>query len=187
MRELVYFVAVSLDGQIAGPDGDVTAFPMVGQHIDMIISDYRETLPAVALQAMGLEVEPKHFDTVLMGWGTYEAGLVQGVDDPYPHLRQHVFTRSAKAVPEGIDVSADPASVVRRLKQEPGKGIWLCGGGQLASTVVDQIDRLVLKVNPIVLGQGTPLFSHGYAPQQFALTGSRAYSSGVVVNEYERR
>lgn len=186
MRTLTYYVAVSLDGRISGPDDDYSAFPMEGDHIEMIKRDYPETLPAAALAALGLEPGDR-FDTVMMGWNTYAAGFQLGVDDPYPHLRQYVASRQDRSVPDGITVVDDPVSTVRALKAEPGDArIWLCGGGQLASALVDEIDELVLKVNPLVLGDGVPLFAHAYDARAFSLTRATPYESGVVVNEYAR-
>lgn len=190
MRELVYYVAVSLDGRIAGPDGEFSAFPVEGDHIEMIVRDYRDTLPAAWLERAGLAADRSRFDTVLMGWNTYAAGLAHGIDDPYPHLRQYVFSTRSRDVPDGITlVSGDVLETVRALKAEDeGSAIWLCGGGLLASQIVSEIDRLVLKVNPVVLGDG-PAMIHGggYDPRDFTLVASTPYRSGVVVNEYERR
>lgn len=188
MRELTYYVAVSLDGFIDGPGGDVSAFPVTGDHVEMICRDYVDTLPDVALRALGLEAHGTRFDTTLMGWRTYAAGF-PATRDPYPHTRQVVFSRSRTAadVPAGITVTDEtPGAVVRRLKAEPGTGIWLCGGGALAGQLVDEIDRLVLKVNPVVLGSGTPLVAGAVGPSAFTLTASTPYRSGVVVNEYAR-
>ena len=188
MRELVYYVAVSLDGRIAGPDRDFSAFPSEGDHLDMILREYCDALPAFALEAAGLTADLSRFDTVLMGWDTYAAGFPFGVRDPYPHLRQHVFSRADREVATGITLGDDPVAVVRRLKAEQGgSGIYLCGGGQLASSLIDEIDRLVLKVNPVVMGDGRPVFAHGYDPKVFHLDASTSYRSGVVVNEYARR
>lgn len=186
MRELTYFVAVSLDGRIAGPGDDFSAFPTTGDHLDMIAADYRDTLPGHGLAALGLTADGSRFDTVVMGWNTYAVGLPFGVDNPYPHLRQHVFSRSARTAPAAVRVLADdPVQTVRALKAEPhGSGIWLCGGGLLAATLADEIDELVLKVNPVVLGDGPSLFRSGYQPRPFSLTASTAYGSGVVVNTY---
>lgn len=85
-------------------------------------------------------------------------------------------------------VTADTVTTVRDLKcASSGSDIWLCGGGLLAATLADEIDRLVLKVNPLVFGQGVSLFAGYYSPHAFALTSTTPYDSAVVVNEYERR
>lgn len=185
MRELIYYIAVTLDGMIADKDGDFSAFP-AGDHIQAICQEYPETLPAPALEAMGVTPQNHHFDTVLMGWNTYAVGLKEGLASPYPHLRQFVFSRTQTEAADGISLTAgDPVAVVRKLKAEEGKGIWLCGGAQLAGALFHEIDRLFLKVNPIVLGEGIPLFaSAALDGQRFALRSSRAFASGVLFNEY---
>lgn len=188
MRELTYYVAVTLDGRISGPDDDFSAIPVVGDHIDMIVRDWRDTLPAPGLRALGIEADNSRFDAVVMGWGTYAAGVQHDVVDPYPHLDQVVVTRghADHAFPAGVRTTADPVAEVRRLKQQDGVGIWLCGGGKLAAAVADEIDRLVLKVNPIVLGEGPALFDGAYTPRSFRRTAVTPYESGVVITEYER-
>lgn len=186
MRELTYYVAVSLDGRISGPADDFSAFPVEGDHIEMIKRDYRDTLPEVGLRMLGLTADGSRFDTTLMGWNTYAAGFTH-TRDPYPHTRQYVFsrTRTPGDVPDGITLTGeDPVEVVRRLKKEEGTGIWLCGGGLLAGALADEIDRLVLKVNPVVLQDGVPLFAAPYAPHTFRLERSTPYESGVMINEY---
>lgn len=189
MRTLTYYVATTLDGCIAGPDGSFDAFATEGDHIDAIVRDYTETLPAPALDALGLTPTNERFDTVLMGWNTYAAGLPH-VDDPYPHLRQYVFSRRHRRAGASAIVTAEkPAEVVRSLKAEPdGSGIWLCGGAQLAGALIDEIDELVLKVNPILFGAGIPLVTGAaFDPSAFERTDSRAYDSGVVITSYRRR
>ena len=190
MRILTYLVATTLDGFIADLDGGYDAFAVTGDHIDMLIREHPDTLPGAALDALGITAPTSGFDTVVMGWSTYATGLPTVVD-PYPHLRQYVFSRSRTAadVPGGVTVTADPpAEVVRSLKAESSpSGIWLCGGGQLASALLPEIDRLVLKVNPVVLGAGIPLFADRLdEPLPFTLTSSRPFASGVVVSTYDR-
>ena len=186
MLALTYYVAVSLDGFIAGPEHDVSDFLYEGDHIDMIFREYRDTLPKVGLDALGLTATGERFDTTLMGWSTYAAGFTH-TRDPYPHTRQIVFSRShaPDEAPPNITVSdARPVEVVRALKAKQGAGIWLCGGGDLAGQLIDEVDRLVLKVNPIVLGGGTPLFGGVTGTRTWHLDVSTPYESGVVVNEY---
>ncbi len=188
MRELVYYVAVSLDGYIAAPDDTFDAFPMQGDHIDMILRDYTDTIPTRGLEALGLTPPLARFDTVLMGWNTYAVGGQNPPDGPYGHLEQYVFSRtrtSADVEPAVTLTNDNPVEVARSLKAEEGSGIWLCGGGILASALVDEIDRLILKVNPVLLGSGKRLFAERtYEPTAPMLISSTPYESGVVVNEY---
>lgn len=190
MRELTYYVAVSLDGYIAGPDGEFDTFLAVGDHMEAIWSHYCGTAPTQLAEAAGLSVSDGPFDTVLMGRNTYAAGLPH-LPDPYQHLRQLVFTRTPSQRPEGSDAveftPADPVASVRALKQEEGRGIWLCGGGALAAALIDEIDRLALKINPVVLGDGISLFGPAeYSPMAWKPTRTQAFTSGVIFAEYAR-
>ena len=81
-------------------------------------------------------------------------------------------------------VKHDPVGLVRTLKQEPGLGIWLCGGAILAGALYDEIDELVLKVNPVVLGTGTPLFRGARGPTRLELTNHQTFAGGVAVHHY---
>ncbi|MFJ6533234.1 dihydrofolate reductase family protein [Microbacterium sp. NPDC091662] len=186
MRELVYYAAVTLDGYIAGPNGEFDAFLVEGDHMEGINRRFADTLPTVAAEALGIEQKREVFDTVLMGWNTYQVG---GLPSPYAHLRQIVFSRTKSAEAENLEVTAeDPVSVVRRLKQEDGTDIWLCGGGALAASLADEIDRLILKRQPLLFGTGIPLFGERpYHPERFDAVQTVAYESGVVFTELERR
>ena len=186
MRELVYYVAVSLDGYIAAPDDSFDDFPMQGDHIDMILREYTDTIPTLGLRATGLTPDLSRFDTVLMGWNTYKAGGIHPPEGPYGHLKQYVFSRKHSGVEAAVTLTGeDPVAVVRKLKSERGSGIWLAGGGMLASAVAGEIDRLILKVNPILLGSGKRLFAErAYSPIRSRLVASTPFESGVVVDEY---
>ncbi|WP_139418074.1 dihydrofolate reductase family protein [Agromyces laixinhei] len=190
MRELVYYVAVSLDGFIAGPAGEFDAFPVEGDHMAALNDRFADAIPTDIADAYGIQSDGSMFDSVLMGWNTYEVGRTAS---PYRHLRQIVFsrTRTESDIPgetRNLTVTdEDPVDAVRRLKAESGRSIWLCGGGSLAGALVDEIDRLVLKRNPVLFGDGIPLFTPGaYDPQRFDEIETTAYESGVVVSEYVR-
>jgi dihydrofolate reductase len=189
MRALVYFVAVSLDGRIAGPDGSFDAFPLDGQYLAELNADWGDGLPTAFHRATGLQPPGTRWDTVLMGRATFEPAIAAGVAGPYEHLTQYVFSRSLDpAEHPGVQVVAeDPVTFVERLKQQPGGDIWLCGGGRLAGTLAPQLDRLVLKVNPVVLGDGVPLLdAPGLAASAWRLVDHRVHDLGVVLLSYER-
>lgn len=183
MRELTYYAAVTLDGFIAGPGGEFDGFPVTGDHMAAINERYADTVPTDYAEALGLRQDRSLFDTVLMGWNTYAVG---GMDSPYRHLRQIVFSRTRTAAGENLEVTdADPVDVVRGLKREEGAGIWLCGGAELAAVLAPEIDRLVLKRYPVLFGNGIPLFGgRPYRPSGLEEVGTTVFDSGVVFSEY---
>ncbi|MFB9904091.1 dihydrofolate reductase family protein [Allokutzneria oryzae] len=186
MRKLTYYIATTLDGFISGPDGSIDFFPMEGDHIQAIVEEFPETIPGHLRPHLGMAADTPNrtFDTVVMGRGTYDPALTVGVTSPYPHLRQVVFSRSLAPRNDVEVVAGDPVAKIRELKQEDGLGIWLCGGGNLAAQLREEIDELVLKVNPVICGSGTPLFAGGFHPGAFTLTGLRQFGSGVVKMRY---
>ncbi|MBA0050255.1 dihydrofolate reductase [Streptomyces sp. AJS327] len=190
MRRLTYFVATTLDGFIASPDSDHSMFLEGEDHGAWALSRMPETVPTAYRRLVpGLaERENVRFDTVLMGRGTYERGLRDGAASPYAHLRQYVLSRSLeKAADPAVEVvSRDAVDFVRELKREDGMEIWLCGGGKLAGALREEIDELVLKVNPVAIGSGVPLFDAEYSAWPFTTIGGRVYDSGVAVMSYAR-
>ncbi|KJY27993.1 deaminase/reductase, partial [Streptomyces sp. NRRL S-495] len=99
MRKLTYFVATTLDGFIAGPDGgDPTGpdgfFTVTPDYLEHLVTHYPETLPGPARDALGITATGTRFDTVLEGRRSYQVGLDAGFADAYPHLRHLVFSRT---------------------------------------------------------------------------------------------
>lgn len=190
MRTLVYYVATTLDGFIAAPDGSPDFFGLEPDLAAHIAEHFPQTLPTFTHPRFGIEGPPQgRFDAVVMGRATYDPALRVGITSPYAHLRQYVFSRSLppSTDPEVQIVAGDPVAFVRALKREPGRDIWLCGGGQLAGQLLPEVDELVLKLNPYVVGSGIPLAARGFEPHRFALVDSRPLDSGVVVLHYLRR
>jgi dihydrofolate reductase len=185
MRELVYYVAVSIDGYIADPTGGFDAFLIEGDHASVVFGEYADALPAHAHAALGIEPPKTRFDTVIMGWNTLTPALDIGITSPYPHLRQIVVSRQPRDVDPAIMLTDDPLTTVHSLKREDGLDVWLCGGGELAGTLLSEIDRLVIKRNPVVFGSGISMFgSASSEPAAFTLTEIRSFESGVVIEEY---
>ncbi|HLS78521.1 MAG TPA: dihydrofolate reductase family protein [Nocardia sp.] len=191
MRKLTYYVAATIDGFIATEDGSVDFFPVGGDHSQAITAQYPETLPTKVRESLGIAKRNSSFDTVLMGRKTHDFGVRTGTSSPYEHLRQYVVSTTLTESPGvGVElISEDPLGRVRELKKEQGLGIWLCGGGELAQTLLPEIDQIFLKLYPIVLGRGRPLFGGGQRlpkPEQFRVITSRVFEDGVAFLKYSR-
>lgn len=172
MRKLSYYVATTVDGFIAHEDSSVGGFLYDGEHV----TDYLQSLK-------------DWFDVVLMGRKTYEFGFQYGVTNPYPWLKQYVFSRTMKESPDAnVELFSDNIlDLVKKLKSEPGKGIYLCGGTNLATLLFAKnlIDEVILKVNPVLFGSGLPLFSGIGRNIELKLTSSRIYDNGVLLLRYD--
>ncbi|WP_433265614.1 dihydrofolate reductase family protein [Actinosynnema sp. CS-041913] len=185
MRNLTYLVAMSLDGFIAAPDGGFADFLFEGDHMAAIVEEYPDALPAQLREALGIDAPNTNFDTVLMGRATYE--VPGGLPSPYPHLRQYVVSSTLSGTPADVEVvPGDVLAKVRELKAEDGLDLWLCGGGKLAASLLPEIDRLILKIHPIVLGKGIPLFDGEFPVAQFAKAAARTFTTGVVFVTYTK-
>ena len=159
---------MSLDGYIAGPNGES----------DWIVAD-----PDVDFRALW-----GSFDTILMGRKTYEAVRGAGRAGEMPGMRVHVFSRTLRPADcPGVTVSDDPAGTIAELKKEPGKDIWLFGGGSLFGSLLDLglVDSVELAVQPVLLGAGVPLLPHPVTHARLALRKHRVYEkTGTVALEY---
>ncbi|MBL1079172.1 dihydrofolate reductase family protein [Nocardia sp. 2] len=191
MRKLTYYVAATIDGFIATEDGSVDFFPVGGDHGPAITAQYPETLPTKVREALGVDKPAHTFDTVVMGRKTHDFGVRTGTSSPYAHLRQFVVSTTLpdRPAPDVQLIADDPLARVRELKREKGLGIWLCGGGDLAQTLLPEIDQVFLKLYPIVLGKGRSLFGEcGRLPDaaRFRVLTSRVFEDGVAFIKYSR-
>ena len=191
MRKLVYYVATTLDGYIASPEGGDPSgaefFPLGADLTEFMVGNYPETLPGPARDAMGISGPGTVFDTVLEGRSSYEVGLAAGTTDAYPHLRHLVFSTTLASQDPAVEiVRGDALDRVRQLKAEAGKDLWLVGGGKLAHSLLPEIDRLVLKQNPSIIGSGIPLFDGPFNVQMFRPVDQVMLDSGIRVLTYDR-
>ncbi|MFQ5704247.1 MAG: dihydrofolate reductase family protein [Gemmatimonadales bacterium] len=168
MRPLRYSVAMSLDGYIAGPNGEY----------DWIVMD-----PAIDFAAFF-----KTIDTVLMGRKTFETALQQGQSGRMPDMRTYVFSRTLSTGdhPDVTIVARDVASTVAELKAQHGRDIWLMGGGEMFRSLLNAklVDTVEVGIIPILLGNGIPLLPATTSSVRLALTNSETFPTGVVLAKY---
>lgn len=187
MRDLVYYVAVTIDGFIAAPDGDAGFFPIDPEAVGALFTRYPETCPVHLREAFGVNEPAARFDTVIMGAGTHRPAIDAGLTSAYPHLRQYVVTHQRFPDDPTVElVSGDVVELVRRLKAESGRDIWLCGGGDLAGQLRDEIDEIQIKLNPVLIGSGVPLVGGGFAPSAWRHVAAESVPGGVQVHTYRR-
>lgn len=193
MRTLTYFVAVSLDGFVCAPDGSFDFFPSGSEYDENTafhLNEYPELVPTSVRARLGLNAPNEHFDTMLQGRGSYQVALDQAVTSPYGHMREYVFSRT---LPADIDpnvtvVATDPRTKVRELKaQESELDVCLVGGPTLAGTLLPEIDELLIKRYPVIVGAGKPLFAGAtFDPTLFARVKSDVYANGSDYTLFRR-
>ena len=173
MGTITYYVAASLDGYIERSDGSFDGF----EWDDDVVADCTADL--------------EQFDTVLMGGKTYEVGLRDNVTSPYPNMRQIVFSTTTPESPDpAVEIVADDiVEFTTELRAQPDHNIWLCGGADIAGTLMAArlIDRVVVKLNPVVFGSGLPLFSENTPLTQLTLESTKPYDCGFTLISYTCR
>jgi dihydrofolate reductase len=168
MRKIILQVAVSLDGFIEGPNGE----------IDWCFTD----------QDYGLKDFFKQIDTLFMGRKTYELMLRMGDEATagFPKLKQYIFSTTLNEAKEGILISYNIQSEVQKIKKEKGKDIWLFGGAELTSSLMNLklVDEIWLAVHPVILSSGKSTFPNLKERINLKLLDTRTYSTGLVFLKY---
>lgn len=176
MRKIIYYVACSIDGYIAGPNGDISLFAQQkqGEGVQQYLSDLQK------------------FDTVIMGRKTYEFGYQYGLtpgQPAYPQMEHYIFSSSLKFQNQhaSVHVCKLEPKLIKELKSKEGSDIYMCGGGAFASWLLEQqmIDIVKIKLNPIVLGKGIRLFGKSEKAYSFNLGESKRYSDNLQISTYK--
>lgn len=173
MQQIIYDVAVSIDGYISGAGGDISQFAQEGR----VVEDYSARLETYA--------------TAIMGRATYEFGYRFGMQpgqNPYTHMQTIVLSKSID-LPDGAEVAVQRSSnaeAIDAIRSRANGPIYLCGGGAFAGSLLamGQIDVLRLKRAPIILGDGVSLFGDSKGPLSLEHTETRDYGEGYLFQEY---
>lgn len=173
MKKIIYYVATSLDGYIAGRNHDISGFVGDGNGVEKYLNDLRE------------------YGTVIMGRITYEFGYQYGLtpgQPAYPHMDHYIFSESLSFDTKAANVHVKKPTLteVDLIKESAKTNIYLCGGGTFAGWLLEheRIDQLILKINPLVLGDGIKIFGNSQVGCNLQLTSSKQYDRGLMINTY---
>jgi dihydrofolate reductase len=168
MRKVILGLAVSLDGFIEGPNGEY----------DWCFTD----------QDYGLKEFFQRIDSIFVGRKSYEMSLgMDGGISGFPKLKEYVFSTTLNNAKEGvIIVRGNTLEEVTKIKNEPGKDIWLFGGADLTASLMTLglVDEIGLAIHPILLGSGKPLFKNIQERVHLNLIDTKTYSTGLVYLTY---
>lgn len=186
MRKVILNLAVTLDGFIEGPNGEIDwcKFDPDSGPDSNVESHFDEFLDKI--------------DTIFYGrvsydmWGEYqptpeassgEKKLWQGVHSK----TKYVFSSKQKTTDNATYISTDIAKKVDEIKNQPGENIWLYGGARLITSFMNLglIDNYLLAVHPVILGAGKPLFSDIQNRVDLKLNKVTTSRSGVILLDYD--
>ena len=171
-RNVIVHIATSADGYIARPDGDL---------------EWLTSRPAPE-GFYGMNAFMRSIDTKLLGRKTYEVSLRMGAKFDSKN-RTIVFSRHAPpgGAPSGVEFVNGPiGAFLSRLREQPGKDIWLMGGGDLIASFLDEqvIDEFVVTVAPVFIGDGIPLIARRHRHVPLDLQSVERFEDGVVQLRY---
>ena len=178
MKKIILNLAVSLDGFIEGPNGEIDWCIMDD---DMNFDAFLETVDTMFYGRVSYDA-----------WGNYQPGENAGPAEKqmWQHIHsknKFVFSTQHRTDENVTFISSEIAGKVAEIKKQDGKDIWLYGGASLIKTFIELelIDIYKVSVHPVVLGSGKPLFEDLKKRIGLKLTGTRAFRSGVVELTYQ--
>lgn len=178
MTKTILYIATSLDGFIARPDGNLDWLTSVPKPQTGEDYGYTELLNSIG--------------TTIMGRKTYDEIIGFGIEWPYVGLESFVVTRNKDLIiqsPDTFTLTENLKDFVTDLKKKVEKDIWLIGGGQLIATFLEEeiLDRMILTIIPTTIGEGIPLFREIAKETNWTLTNVEIFETGVLNLTYDRK
>ncbi len=173
MKKIKVYIAASLDGYIARPDGEL---------------DWLLKYPMPTGTEYGYKDLMDSIDMVIIGGRTYREMLCMDIVWPYKNKKTYVVSRNSMETEENIEyITENIIEKISELQDAEGKDIWLVGGGELITMFLNEglIDELQICYIPIILGAGIPLFSNNPKESNWELIGNTAYDSGIIKIDYQ--
>ncbi len=172
---------VTLDGFFEGPNGDISWHNAGNQEFNDFAIEQMSTVDTLVFGR-------KTYQMMASYWPTETA--IQSdpiVADLMNRISKIVFSRTLKTVDWQNTrlVSDNAAQEIRNLKSQAGKDLAIFGSANLIASIMDEIDEHRVMINPILLGQGTPLFRDTGEKLMLKLAGSRTFDSGNVLLTYQ--
>jgi dihydrofolate reductase len=170
-RKVIVYIAASVDGYIAAPDGDLSFLSKVEKEGE----DY------------GYAAFISTVDTVVLGKNTYDKILSMGYPFPHADKDAYVITRTERET-KGFThfYKGDVAELITTLKKNEGKNIFIDGGAFVVNELLKKglVDELYLSYIPVLLGDGIKLFSTGIPLQNLELLTVKKFETGLVQLHY---
>jgi len=170
-RKVIVYIAASVDGYIAAPDGDLSFLSKVEKEGE----DY------------GYGAFISTVDTVVLGKNTYDKVLSMGYPFPHADKEAYIITRTERATDGTIHFyTGDVVELLTRLKEKNGKNIFIDGGAFVVNRLLSHglVDELYLSYIPVLLGNGIALFKQGNPLQSLELQTVKTFETGLVQLHY---
>ena len=162
MRKIKLYIAVSLNGKIAGTDGNV---------------EWLENIPNPEKTDYGYAEFYGTIDTTIQCYNTYKG------------KKNYVITRQQNVInTEHVEfITENHAEFIKTLKEKDGGDIWLIGGSQINTLVINAglLDEIIIFVMPVIIPGGIELFDAFPKETKLELLGTKSYSGGVIEIHYK--
>lgn len=172
-RQVILYIAMSLDGYIAKPQDDLSFLSIVEKEgEDYGYSNFMSTV-----------------DTVILGRKTYDWVMKQVGDFPHANKNAFIITKTARpTINKTVFYSGDLTALVKKLKSEKGKHIFCDGGAEIVNEFLknDLLDEIIISIIPILVGNGIRLFNEGRPEQYLMLANVKTFDTGLTQLHYKR-